>query len=74
MTSIARRWLSGRKDGPVIVTEDCPTFDMIKVQSVILSYVVAEDHQEETARELIDWYIFEYGDERAEVVASVLEA
>jgi hypothetical protein len=68
-----RRRLLGRGGSGLAREEECPSYDTIKIQSVILAYVVAEGHRSEAVRDLLDWYIWEHRGQRAETVAAFLD-
>lgn len=71
MNSIARRWL--RSDDAERLTEASrPSYDIAEIQPVIVAYVVAESDREETASELLEWYIREHKGERARAVEAIL--
>jgi hypothetical protein len=64
--------MAWRGDSESVVVE-CPSFDTIRIQSVILSYVVGQGHRSEAVRDLLAWYVGEHKGDPGETATAFLD-
>ena len=71
LTPSGRRWLGRSGSAPAV--KECPSYDTIRVQSVIFSYVVGEGQRSESVRDLLAWCVSEHKGELGEAAAAFLD-